>query len=215
MTDAPAPPSDPTARTWALVAVVLAVLIGAAVAAFTIAGGRSDDVATGITDLPSPTVSGEALSPFAGNGEPDPSIGRTMPLATGVDVTGAPMELAPTGDVQAIVFLAHWCPHCQREVPAVQSWLDQGGLPEGTSVSAVATAYDSSRDNWPPDLWLVEEGFTPPTLSDGANNVAEAYGLTSFPYWVFVDGDGVVLGRVAGQLETEVLENVLSSFAAG
>ena len=56
----------------------------------------------------------------------DPAVGQTIPT-----VTSAPRRRCALdgGRPKVLLFLAHWCPHCQPEVPLVQAWLDSGGLP--------------------------------------------------------------------------------------
>ena len=34
-----------------------------------------------------------------------------------VGFDGAPLTIAPTGKPMLVVFLAHWCPHCNAEIP--------------------------------------------------------------------------------------------------
>ena len=43
--------------------------------------------------------------------------------------------------------------------------------------------------------------------------MAEAYGLPAFPYWVFVDADGTVAGRLTGELTTDQLDEVVANLA--
>ena len=71
-------------------------------------------------------------------------------------------------------------------------------MPEGVDLVSVATSIDPTRPNYPPDAWLQREGWTAPVIADTTNAVAEAYGLTAFPYWVFVGPDGKVVARAIG-----------------
>ena len=50
-----------------------------------------------------------------------------------------------------------------------------------------------------------------PVITDPTGVVATAYGLTSFPYFVFVNADGTVAGRATGELPVEDLETILAS----
>jgi hypothetical protein len=45
-------------------------------------------------------------------------------------------------------------------------------------------------------------------VDDRTNTVASAYGLTFFPFTVFVDADGVVLGRLSGAIGIEEILNI-------
>ena len=81
---------------------------------------------------------------------------------------------------------------------------------------AVATGTDPKRPNVPPSAWLEEEGWSQPVLADGdAYEVGTAYGLTSFPFWVFVDADGTVVARDSGELSPEQLDDHMKNLLAG
>jgi thiol-disulfide isomerase/thioredoxin len=184
------------------------------VAAF-VAGGGNDgdgtDAGSGSRDAVA--VDGEALPALPGAGD-DPAVGATLPTLTGTDLAGAPMAIGPDGRPTMIVFLAHWCPHCQAEVPVVQDWVDGGGLPAGVDLVSVSTAVDDRRPNYPPAEWLEREGWTAPVLDDADGVAAEAAGLSAFPYFVFVDGDGTVVARTTGELTPAQLDSYASTLAA-
>ncbi|HKA82654.1 MAG TPA: TlpA disulfide reductase family protein [Acidimicrobiales bacterium] len=200
-----------------LAAVVAAVLIALGVALAV--GGGSDDTADNAGNgdpatTGTVTVSGEALPEFADSAN-DPAVGMTLPTLDGHDQSGAPMTISGDGRPTMIMFVAHWCPHCQREVPVVQRWVDDGRLPEGVDLVSVSTAIDPSRPNYPPDAWLADEGWTAPVLVDAANSAAAAVGLSAYPFFVAIDGDGRVVLRASGELTTDQLDNIASSLAQG
>ena len=101
------------------------------------------------------------------------------------------------------------CPHCQAEVPVVQDWVNGGGLPDDIQLISVSTAIDPNRPNYPPDAWLEREGWTAPVIVDESGAVADAYGLSAFPFWVFVNADGTVAGRMSGELTVPQLEQII------
>lgn len=189
--------------------VGLAVVLGAVAL---LAGGSDDAGPSGSSgfDVSAATVSvsGEALAPFEAG--VDPAVGARAPSLSGTTFAGEPISIGDDGRPKAILFLAHWCPHCQREVPAVQAWLDEQGPPEGVDLYSIATAIDPGQPNYPPQAWLDREGWSVPVLvDDPSGTAAEAYGLTGFPFWVFVDASGEVVLRVSGELGPEGLEPVL------
>ena len=114
------------------------------------------------------------------------------------------------GKPKLIVFLAHWCPHCQREVPVVQAWIDANGMPAGVELISVVTAIDPNRPNYPPDAWLASEHWQVPVIVDATGQVATSYGLTAFPYWVAVGADGTVAQRLTGELTPEQLDALVT-----
>ncbi len=152
-------------------------------------------------DGPDPTapvdVAGSPLPPFAEGA--DGSVGLPIPEVFGVDFDEADVEIKADGTPKAIVFLAHWCPHCQQEVADMTSFLDDGGtFPEGVDIVSVSTSVDLTRGN-PPEAWLADAGWPYPVVRDDGNNtVAGAYGMAGTPFWVFADGDGNVVKRASG-----------------
>jgi thiol-disulfide isomerase/thioredoxin len=114
------------------------------------------------------------------------------------------VSIAPGGDAKVLLFVAHWCPHCQREVPRIQAYLDENPLPEGVELITVSTGVRPDGDNYPPSEWLAREGWQAPVLvDDDQGTVAATYGLSAFPYFVAVDSDGKVVARASGELSTE------------
>jgi cytochrome c biogenesis protein CcmG, thiol:disulfide interchange protein DsbE len=198
-------------RRWLLPAIAVAVVVLAAGAALVLSqgqdGGSSDRPSAGASapvDGAAPTIEGAAL-PALLNPTNDSAVGMTIP-----EVTAPGGTIALDGRPKVLLFLAHWCPHCQNEVPLVQDWLDSGGLPEGVDLIAVSTSIDPSRPNYPPEDWLAEEGWTPPTIVDPTGAVADAYGLAAFPFWVFVGEDGTVRARTTGELSINDLESLIA-----
>ena len=142
----------------------------------------------------------------------DPAIGLVAPEITGQDFDDGTVAVAHDGTPKAIVFLAHWCQHCQAEVPRVQAWLDAGGGVEGVEIVSVTTSANSGQPNWPPSEWLERENWTSPNIRDDADSSAlQAYGGSSFPYWVFLNGDGTVAHRQAGQTDIATLQAIMTT----
>jgi len=156
-----------------------------------------------------PTAEGEWL-PFFERSDGDAAIGLAAPTIAGLDFAGSEVALEPDGTPTALVFLAHWCPHCQVEVPRVQSWLDSGGGVEGVQIVSVATSINSARENYPPSEWLEREGWTSPVIRDDTDNTLHSsFGAGGFPYWVFLNGDGTVAVRTSGELDIATLEQIM------
>jgi thiol-disulfide isomerase/thioredoxin len=201
-----------TRTRWVLAG--LAVAIAAALAVALVAGGGNDDGGSDAAGVaPSVTVDGSDLPALSESGT-DPAVGAAMPTLTGTDIHGDPITLAPDGQPTMYMFVAHWCPHCQREVPVVQDWVDEGGLPDGVRLVSVATANDDRRPNYPALDWLDREGWTAPTLLDDADSEAgTAGGVSAFPFWVLVDADGNVVARTSGELTPAQLTDMANGLA--
>jgi cytochrome c biogenesis protein CcmG/thiol:disulfide interchange protein DsbE len=159
------------------------------------------------------TVTG---TPLAGleNPSADPAVGTAAPGLSGFTFDGTPMNIDYSKGPTLLVFLAHWCPHCNREIPEILAWRDSGGVPDGLQVIAVTTAVDPSRDNYPPSEWIVDRGWTWPVLADSqASDAAIAMGVSGFPYSIIIGTDGNVLGRISGELGSAYGEWVAATLA--
>jgi cytochrome c biogenesis protein CcmG/thiol:disulfide interchange protein DsbE len=181
-------------------------------------GGDGDGgTGTDVLALPPAEVTGEALPGFTGDTASDPAVGTAAPEVSGPAIDGSGEVSFPTdGDGPTIVvFLAHWCPHCQREAPVIQRWIEGGGL-EGTGVDlvGVATGIDEGQPNFPPDAWLDRIGWTSPTVVDNDRTVSDAYGLNAFPFWTIVDEDGEVMLRFTGELGEERLDQLVADITS-
>jgi cytochrome c biogenesis protein CcmG, thiol:disulfide interchange protein DsbE len=175
--------------------------------ALSIAGEEPIDASIGYGD---PTVTGDPLPVYAA-GTDDVAVGLPAPTVTGADWNGKPISIAPDGSSKIILFLAHWCPHCQAEVPVVQDWVDAGNLPEGVELISVATSTDRLRENWPPQEWLEEEGWTAPVIMDDQiGTVAGNFGMAGTPFYVVLDGENNNLGRVSGEIGTQGLNALVA-----
>jgi thiol-disulfide isomerase/thioredoxin len=158
-------------------------------------------------------VSGTPLPTFTKD-TPDSAVGAVAPTLTGSAFDGTPITVAP-GRPTLVIFLAHWCPHCQREVPALTQWQESGGVPEGVDVIAVATGTDSSLPNYPPSQWLAREHFPFPVMADSDEfAAAAAYGLSFYPYFVLLDSSGKVVQRASGEIDPASLTPLLASVAS-
>lgn len=161
------------------------------------------------------TVEGENL-PVLPSGAADPALGFTAPTVTGEALDGTTMTIGPDGRAKIVVMLAHWCPHCQREVPVIQQWLAAGGLPEGVDLYGATVLTNRVRDGstWPPQQWLDDEGWTSPTIKDDqSGSIVAAYGMTGTPTYIVLGPDNENLGRLSGEVGVEGL-NALAGLAA-
>jgi len=154
-----------------------------------------------------PTVDGDPLPFFADPSAGDPTLGFTAPTVSGADWDGNNVSIEPDGRPKIVMFVAHWCSHCQREVPVVQDWVDTGGAPDDVDLYSVTVFTDSLRPNWPPQEWLEEEGWTTPVIMDDeAGSLIEAYGVRGTPFYIVLDGDNTNLGRFSGEVGINGLE---------
>lgn len=146
-------------------------------------------------------VQGDPLPTWSSSGS-DAAEGLTVPELRGEQFDGFRATLDPAdGTARVYVVLAHWCPHCQDEVPRISKWARSHQLPDGVEVVAVSTAVDDSKPNYPPAAWLAREQWPYDVLiDDEVGSASEALGVEGFPFLVFADPSGKVVRRYSGEM---------------
>jgi thiol-disulfide isomerase/thioredoxin len=219
------------AKTWmwvTIAVVVVAAVIGVVIATTggddaPASNGTTDTSAGGLVDLPTSQpvkVTGDPLAAFDTKASPDPAVGKTAPVVEGSNFNGQPIKLDSADGAYMVVFLAHWCPHCNAEIPRLISWKNSGAVPADLRVIGVATAVDSGSVNFPPAQWFSDKGWPWPVLVDESNGngaagkAAAAFGATGWPYFVIVGADGKVKVRVSGEVEITDLQKIVDAALA-
>jgi thiol-disulfide isomerase/thioredoxin len=216
-------PARPASARWIIALVGVAVLAAIVLALISTNSNdsNSQQVQTAATTpggggpvVTAPvTVNGTPL-PILSSEDKDPAVGMPFPEVSGTQVlNGQPLTIPPGGSRPKLVFyIAHWCPHCQREVPLLQSWIDQKSSSINADLFAVSTGVDQSRGNYPPAAWLTKEHWSVPTLADSPNDdAARAAGLGGYPFFVAVDKNGKVVKRFSGERSIAEIEGVIAS----
>jgi thiol-disulfide isomerase/thioredoxin len=163
-------------------------------------------------------VTGAAL-PQLTDGTADPAIGTPAPIMTGADYDGNPVTIdAATNGPTMVIVMAHWCPHCNAEIPKINELRDGGRIPDGVEIVAVSSALNPEATNFPPDQWLVDVDWTFPVIADGVNAAGsfigyDAWGVSGVPFAVLIDGDGNVMQRWAGERDIGFIEASLIALA--
>lgn len=203
----PAPHTGNRRRTMLVAAgVALIVVIVGVVVALSGPSDKRDDDSTGsgtATPVFGPiSVDGAPLEAFTTTRD-DPARDEAAPVVIGESADGAATTIGAPGEPTMVVFLAHWCPHCQRELPRIVELMADGDL-AGVRVVAVLTGSSADRPNFPPMAWLDREGWSGEVLlDDEASEAAQSFGLTSYPFLTFLDRDGTVAARASGELPAE------------
>jgi cytochrome c biogenesis protein CcmG/thiol:disulfide interchange protein DsbE len=206
---------------WVAIAAVIALALGIALwstsgSDTTVEQGTTatDNASSSAAETQPVTVVGTAL-PVAPEGGADSAIGLTAPTLQGFHFDGSPIDITPGGRAMMVVFLAHWCPHCNNEIPVLQSWAAAGGLPANLDIIGVSTAASAQRDNYPPSKWIVDKQWAWPVMADSNNSdAANAYGVAGFPTFVIVGADGKVKVRSSGELPIADLEALVKQALA-
>lgn len=194
---------------WMIAGIGAAVVALAAIVAIISPSDKPASV-PGVAQTQPVEVTGTALSTFASDTS-DSAVGTVAPTLVGSSFDGSPIAVKP-GRPTLVIFLAHWCPHCRREVPVLSQWQKNGGVPDGVDVIGVATGTDKSLPNYPPSQWLAGEHFQFPVMADSdAFDAANAFGLSGYPYFVLLDSNGKVVHRASGEIDPNSLTPLLNS----
>ena len=189
------------------------MIVAAMVALFS-ARSSTVETAAGIEQTRPVTITGTSL-PELGSGT-DHAIGQLIPEVSGASFDGSPVSITHDGRPKLVLFVAHWCPHCQAEVPRIVTHLNQKALPAGVDLIAVSTAVDPAKPNYPPSAWLANEDWKWPALADSdKGDTALAYGLQSFPYFVAADSSGKVVGRSSGEISMDEFDALVQKAMSG
>lgn len=199
---------------------VVAVAIGRSSSSGSAEGGGTSPsggtvVPSGDLEFGAVEVEGAALPQQPESGA-DPAVGETIPTVKGITFDESSVEITADGKPKVILAIAHWCPHCQREVPLLQEWLDENGMPSDVELVAVATGNDPTAVNFPAGDWLREEGWSIRTMVDDQDdNAAVALGVGGYPGFTVVGADGTVVFRTSGEISMDQWEALLESARTG
>lgn len=203
--------------------VLVVVGIAGAVSLGTAGGSTDTAVNSGVTvpggvaaaEFQKVTTTGDGLPQMPESGD-DPAVGKAAPSLTGFDLAGRPAKIDPGSDSKAtmLVFLAHWCQFCNREIPVLNDWKEQGLVPPNLRVVGVTTGSREDQANWPPSKWLVANKWTFDQFADSEKqDAAAAYGVGGYPFIVFVDAMGNVTSRSSGEVPVEDLTTAANAAA--
>jgi thiol-disulfide isomerase/thioredoxin len=148
-----------------------------------------------------------------------------VPADSGLRVSGADLSLAPVhgsvltdggwpeasafvarsaaaGRPTVINLFASWCPPCEREMPLLNSVADRELAVDFLGVAHLDARRDAER-------FVAAQRVVFTTLLDLDGEVATAVGGRGLPVTVAFDRDGVMVGRVFGELTEESLESLI------
>ena len=197
--------------------VVLVVVGIAGAVALGTSGGSSDTTTDTVVTVPGGvqpaeyqkvSSTGGMLAPLPESGA-DTETGKSVAVLKGYDLQGRPVTIDPAGEGKAtmVVFLAHWCPHCNREIPVLNKWRESGEVPTGLRVVGITTGSKADQANWPPSKWLTAMKWPFEVMADSeAQEAAAAYGVAGYPFIAFVGANGKITARTSGEIPVEQLQ---------
>jgi cytochrome c biogenesis protein CcmG/thiol:disulfide interchange protein DsbE len=108
---------------------------------------------------------------------------------------------ATAGKPVVIRFWADWCKYCEAEMKAIET-VYQRHKDKGLSVLAV----NAGQDKATAEAFVKKIGVTYPILLDEQTVVSKRYGVVGLPTTFFVDGAGVVRGKIIGEADEATFE---------
>lgn len=198
------PAPKPAKRNWAFPAIIAAVIL-VGVAIVVIAAMGKDDTTTSDVALagggPGDAATVLTAEGTAEQGQPAPSISG-QDMYTGRQVSLQEMKGKPT----LVTAWAHWCPHCQKELPIIQQLSkEEAGNFNFLTVSTSAGSQPASAQYATPATLMQTQGITMPSLRDDGTKGAQALGVEGFPTLLMVDENGIVVGKASGELPKDQL----------
>lgn len=197
----------PRTRQFPIFWIVTALLVVGAIAAVAIGASGDDPTQAEQRAADAPvfadvSVTGSELATFTNNDADDPARGDRLPTIAGTRLDGMRGSIDASDGAQVIVVVAHWCPHCQDEIPRIRQWAADEGDP--IPITTLSTAVSESQPNFPPAEWLAKEKWSYPVLADDeVGTAASALGVEGFPFIVFVNADGTVASRFSGEMKID------------
>ncbi|MBS1129830.1 MAG: cytochrome biosis protein [Proteobacteria bacterium] len=125
------------------------------------------------------------------------NIGSIAPTfqAFGADGSAVHFPAAYFGKPLVIRFWADWCKYCEGEMKAIEMvyQANRGKL----QVLAINAGQDKATIN----AFIKKIGVTYPALLDENSAIARSYGVVGLPTTFFIDGKGIVRGKIVGEAD--------------
>lgn len=145
-------------------------------------------------------------------GYQDTAIGLKAPEIKGKGLDGVDVYIGGEGPTTLIMVLAHWCPHCRNEVRELSPFLNETDSLNRVRMITLLTSINEERANFPPHTWLDLENWPVPSIVDTpSSQIAAAYGVNSFPFFIVINDVGQVALRLPGRLGVETLVELLDA----
>jgi len=146
------------------------------------------------------------------------SVGQAAP-AFQAATTNGPFDITKAaGKPTMLEAFATWCPHCQREVPVLNSlYAKYKSKANLVGVSASPYGMDEQTPETQADVvaFMQKFGVSYPIAFDPNLDVAKKYLQGGFPTIVLIDRNGKILAIGSGEIPAADLQNALQAAIAG
>ena len=131
------------------------------------------------------------------------NVGASAPAFQTARVDGAAAQFpaAFAGKPLVIRFWADWCKYCEGEMKAIET-VHQRHKDKGLTVLAI----NAGQDKKTIDAFINKIGVTYPALLDENSAIARSYGVVGLPTTFFIDGKGIVRGKIVGEADEATFE---------
>ncbi len=145
-------------------------------------------------------------------GYDDSALGWAAPEVKAVGLDGEEIYIGGEGPTTLIMVLAHWCPHCRNEVRELAPFLNDSDSLDRVRMVTLLTSINEDRPNFPPHTWLDLEKWPVSSIVDTpSSQIATAYGVSSFPFFIVINDRGEIVLRMPGRLGVETLGRLLDA----
>lgn len=137
-------------------------------------------------------------------------VSGRMPALEGATLAGGTLSSSDyAGRIVVVNFWATSCAPCRREQPILSAAQSRAGE-EGPFFIGVnhREGEDAAR------AYLDEFEVRYPSLGDPAGDIANRFGVPGLPTTVVIDADGRLRYRIAGAIDEETLDDLLSRVTA-
>ncbi len=131
------------------------------------------------------------------------NVGSIAPTFQTLRVDGNPEHFpaAYAGKPLVIRFWADWCKYCEGEMKAIET-VYQRHKDKGLTVLAINAGQDKNTIQ----SFMAKIGVTYPALLDENSAIARSYGVVGLPTTFFIDGKGIVRGKIVGEADEATFE---------
>lgn len=124
-----------------------------------------------------------------------PKTGEVPPTLLGKDRDGTVVDLAQhRGKVVVVTFWASWCGPCRKELPGLDALQKHAG---DKLLKVVAVNVEDSTEDYRAMLRQMKD-YTIAMTRDRSGDIAEGYGVKSYPNLWIIDPQGKVAGHHVG-----------------
>jgi thiol-disulfide isomerase/thioredoxin len=150
-------------------------------------------------------LSGCALQRDIAFARPNAAVGMKAASLSGSTVDGKPLTIRFTGQRTVLVFWASWCGPCRHEQPGLNRLAAEfAGRVSFYGVDFLDHDRSQARA-------FAQEFHVPyPSIYDDPGKLAADFGVDAPPAQILVDGRGVIVGRVPGEVSEAQLRTMIS-----